>query len=128
MTKVFRDPCSIINSDFYRHGDKDLKTISDLEKDAVAKVEGGGFTFLGIPERFLNAKQEKCLQCSEEECPLVQLVQTRRQEKEKESQDLEETRESRKGPELSKMQIHEQDAVHVGNWTKSSGSELHLPT
>ena len=63
------------------------------------------FTFLGIHERFLNAKQEKYLQYSEEECPLVQLVQTRRQEKEKESQDLEETRESRKGPELSKMQI-----------------------
>ena len=52
MTKIFRHPCSIINSDFYRHGDKNLKTISDLEKDAVAKVEGGVFTFLGIPERF----------------------------------------------------------------------------
>ena len=62
MTKLFKDPCSIINSDFYRHGDKDLKTISDLENDTVAKVEGGVFTFLRIPERFLNEKQEKCLQ------------------------------------------------------------------
>merc|ERR1711888_530248 len=103
MTSIFRDPCSMINSDFYRHGDKNLKTISDLEKDKVAKVEDGVFTFLGIPERFLNVKQEKCLQCSEEECPLVQLVQTRGQEKEKESQDLEETREGRKEPELSKL-------------------------
>ena len=29
-----------------------MKTIEDLEKDTVAKVEGGVFTFLGIPERF----------------------------------------------------------------------------
>ena len=89
MTKVFRDPCSIINSDFYRHGDSNLKTIKDLETDTVARVEGGVFTFLGIPERFLAGKQERCLHCAEEECPLVQIVQSRRQEKEKESQDLE---------------------------------------
>ena len=105
MTKLFKDPCSIINSDFYRHGDKNLEKVSDLEKDTVAEVENGVFTFQGIPERFLNIKHEKCLQCSEEECPLIWLVQTRGQEKEKESQDLEEKRVGRKGPELSKLQI-----------------------
>ena len=105
MTKLFKDPCSIINSDFYRHGDENLKKVSDLEKDTVAKVENGMFVFQGIPERFLSAKQEKCLQCTEEECPLIRLVQTRGQEKEKETQDQEETKEERKGSELSKLQI-----------------------
>ena len=74
MTKLFKDPCSIINSDFYRHGDENLKKVSDLEKDTVAKVENGMFVFQGIPERFLSAKQEKCLQCIDEECPLIRLV------------------------------------------------------
>merc|ERR1712055_830685 len=49
MTKVFKNPCSIKNSEFYRHGDSNLKTIKDLETDTVAEVEGGVFTFLGIP-------------------------------------------------------------------------------
>ena len=71
MTKLFKDPCSIINSDFYRHGDKNLEKVSDLEKDTVAEVENGVFTFQGIPERFLNVRHEKCLQCSEEGCPLI---------------------------------------------------------
>ena len=62
-------------------------------------MENGVFTFQGIPERFLNVKHEKCLQCSEEGCPLIRLVQTRGQEKEKETQDQEETKEERKGPE-----------------------------
>ena len=61
--------------------------------------------YQGIPERFLNAKHEKCLQCTEEECPLIRLVQTRGQEKEKETQDLEETKVERKGTELSKLQV-----------------------
>ena len=105
MTKLFKDPCSIINSDFYQHGDENLKKVSDLEKDTVAKVENGRFMFQGIPERFLNAKHEKCLQCTEEECPLVRLVQTRGQEKEKQTQDLEETKVERKGSEFSKLQV-----------------------
>ena len=105
MTKVFKNPCSIINSEFYRHGDSNLKTIKDLETDTVAEVEGGVFTFLGIPERFLVGKQERCLHCAEEECPLVQIVQTRRQEKEKESQDLEEKKGTKKGPKLSNLQM-----------------------
>ena len=105
MTKVFRDPCSIINSSFYRHGDGNLKTIKDLEKDTVAKVKGGEFTFLGIPERFLVGKQERYRHRVEEECPLVQIVQTRRSEKEKESQDMEEKKETKKGPKLSNLQM-----------------------
>ena len=36
MTKVFKNPCSIINSEFYRHGDSNPKTIKDLETDTVA--------------------------------------------------------------------------------------------
>ena len=84
MTKLFKDPCSIINSKFYRYGDENMRKISDLEEDIVAKVSKGTFEFLGIPERFLNkAQEEKCLRCVDEECPLSRLVQTRRQEKEK---------------------------------------------
>merc|ERR1711888_921 len=82
-----------------------MKTIKDLEKDTVGEVEGGVFTFLGIPERFLAGKQERCLHYAEEECPLVHIVQTRRQEKEKESQDLEEKKETKKEPKLSSLQM-----------------------
>ena len=98
MTKVFRDPCSIINSSFYRHGDGNLKTIKDLEKDTVAKVEGGEFTFLGIPERFLVGRQERCLHCVEEECPLVHIVQTRRQKNRKNLKIWKKKRKPRKDP------------------------------
>ena len=95
----------------------------------MAKVENGMFVFQGIPERFLSAKQEKCLQCTEEECPLIRLVQTRGQEKEKETQDQEETKEERKGPELSKLQIWnlgEKRKFQLG--TGQSLIELHLPS
>ena len=92
MTKLFQDPCSIINTTFYRHGDENMKKVSDLEKDTVAKVENGILEFHGIPERFLSTNQEKCLQCIDEECPLIRLVQTRRQEKEKKTQDQQETK------------------------------------
>ena len=83
---------------FYRYGDENLKKVSDLEKDTVAKVENGEFEFQGIPERFLNTKQEKCLYCEEEECPLIRLVQTRGQEREKENQDREESKEEGEKP------------------------------
>ena len=43
MTKLFRDPCSIINTTFYRHGDENMEKVSDLEKDTVVKVENGIF-------------------------------------------------------------------------------------
>ena len=104
MTKLLKDPCSIINTDFYHYGDENLKKVSDLEKDTVAKVENGEFEFQGIPERFLNTKQEKCLHCEEEECPLIRLVQTRGQEREKENQDREESKEEGEKPKLSKLQ------------------------
>ena len=73
-TKLFKDPCSIINSRFYRYGDENMGKISDLEEDTVAKVSKGTFEFLGIPERFLGkAPEEKCLRCVDE-CPLARLV------------------------------------------------------
>ena len=82
MTKLFKDPCTIINSRFYRYGDENMGRVSNLEADTVAKVSKGTFEFLGIPERFLNkAQEEKCLRCVDEECPLIRLVQTRKQEK-----------------------------------------------
>ena len=87
MTKLFKNPCSIINIRFYRHGDENMKKISDLEEDTVAKVAEGTLEFIGIPEQFLSTAQEKCLRCVDEECPLSRLVQTRRQEKEKKVQD-----------------------------------------
>ena len=70
-----------------------MRKVSDLEEDTVAKVANGTFEFLGIPERFISAAQEKCLRCVDEECPLTRLVQTRKQEKEKKTQDQEDTKE-----------------------------------
>ena len=92
MTKLFKDPCAIINSSFYRYGDENKGKASNLEVDTVAKVSKGIFEFIGIPERFLNRVQEdRCFRCTDEECALIKLVQTRRQEKEMKEQDQEET-------------------------------------
>ena len=71
MTKFFKDPCSIINTTIYRHGDEIMKKISDLEEDTVAKVANGTFEFFRMPERFLSVALEKCLRCVDEECPLT---------------------------------------------------------
>ena len=36
MTKLFKDPCSIINTDFYRYGDENLKKVSDLKMGSLS--------------------------------------------------------------------------------------------
>ena len=105
MTNLFKDPCTIINSRFYRYGDENMGRVSNLEADTVANVSKRTFEFLGIPEHFLNrVQEEKCLRCADEECPLIRLVQTRKQEKEKKKQGQEETEEEKKTLELSKLQ------------------------
>ena len=36
MTKLFPNPCMIINSNLYRFGDPEMRTVEDLEKDTIA--------------------------------------------------------------------------------------------
>ena len=61
MTKLFRDPCAIINSSLYRFGDENMGKVSNLETDTVARAPKGVFEFIGIPERFLRRiEQDKC--------------------------------------------------------------------
>ena len=105
MTKLFKDPCAIINSSFYRYGDENMGKVSNLEADTVARVSKGTFEFIGILERFLNRVQkDRCFWCTGEECALIRLVQTRRQEKEMKEQDQEETEEIKKTHKLTKLQ------------------------
>ena len=78
---------------------------SNLEADTVARASKGLFEFIGIPERFLNrVPEDRCFRCTDEECALIKLVQTRRQEKEMKEQDQEETEEIKKTHELTKAQ------------------------
>ena len=49
MTKLFSNPCMIINS-----RDPVMTTVEDLETDTVARCSRGALEFLGIPERFLK--------------------------------------------------------------------------
>ena len=46
MTKMFRNPCAIINSDLYRYGDSEMGSVSNLEKDTVAMVTKGVLEFI----------------------------------------------------------------------------------
>ena len=78
MTKLFHNPCVIINSNLYRFGDPEMRTVEDLEKDTIARCSRGELEFLGIPERFLKkVTEEKCFRCFEPTCALVRLVKTR---------------------------------------------------
>ena len=43
MTKLFRDPCAIINSSLYRFGDENMGKVSNLEMDTVARASKGVF-------------------------------------------------------------------------------------
>ena len=124
MTKLFKDPCAIINSSFYRYGDENMGKASNLEVDTVAKVSKGVFEFIGILERFLNrVEEDRCFQCTDEECALIKLVQTRRQEKEMKEQDQEETEEIRKTHELTKTQKW---VLGIKRKFQVSRSKLHL--
>ena len=78
---------------------------SNLEEDTVARASKGLFEFIGIPECFIRRiEEDKCFRCTNEECAMVKLVQTRRQEKEVEKQDQEETEEKGKLHESTKIQ------------------------
>ena len=58
MTKLFSDPCKIINSQLYRFGDPRMKTINDLDADTIGTCTKGEFQFLGIPDRFFKKHQK----------------------------------------------------------------------
>ena len=78
MNKLFCDPCKIINSQLYRVGDPKMKTTDDLDADTIGTCMKGEFQFLGIPERFLkNTSEDKCYNCMETSCALINLVTTR---------------------------------------------------
>ena len=52
MTKLFKDPCAIINSSFYRYGDENMGKASNLEADTVARASKGLFEFIGtLPKK-----------------------------------------------------------------------------
>ena len=77
MTKLFSDPCKIINSQLYRFGDPGMKTINDLDVDTIGTCAKGEFQFLGIPDRFLKRTSEgKYYNCMETSCALISLVKT----------------------------------------------------
>ena len=105
MTKLFKDPCAIINSSLYSFGDENMGEASNLEADTVARASKGLFEFIGIPERFLRRiEEDKCFWCTNEECAMIKLVQTRRQEKEMEKPDQEEAEEKGKSYESTNVQ------------------------
>ena len=105
MTKLFNDSCTINNSNLYHFGDENMGKAKNLEADTVARASKGLFEFIGIPERFLRRiEEDKCFRCTNEECAMIKLVQTRRQEKEIEKQDQEETEEKGKLNESTKIQ------------------------
>ena len=61
MTKLFSDPCKIINSQLYRFVAPRMKTINDLDADTIGTCTKGEFQFLGIPDRFLKrTSEDKC--------------------------------------------------------------------
>ena len=49
MTKIFRDPIRVINSDLYRYGSERFASKQELGKDVVATCQDGVFTYLGLP-------------------------------------------------------------------------------
>ena len=78
MTKLFANPSMIVNSNLYRFGDPNMKTVEDLEKDTIARCSKGELEFLGIPDRFLKkVSEDKCFRCLEPTCALVGLIKTR---------------------------------------------------
>ena len=78
MTKLFTNPSLIINSNLYRFGDPNMRTVDDLEIDTIARCSKGELEFLGIPDRFLKkVSEDKCFSCLEPTCALVRLVRTR---------------------------------------------------
>ena len=94
----------IINSNLYRFGDPEMRTVEDLEKDTIARCSRGMMEFLGIPERFLKKMTEdKCFRCFEPTCALVRLVKTRargnREEKE-DKEELEEVLKDKSNPKI----------------------------
>ena len=77
----------------------------NLEADTVARAYKVLFEFIGIPEGFLRRiEEDKCFRCTNEEFAMIKLVQSRRQEKEIEKQDQEETEEKGKSHKSTKTQ------------------------
>ena len=78
MTKLFTNLSLIVNSNLYRFGDPNMKTVEDLEMDTIARCSKGELEFLGIPDRFLKkVSEDKCFRCLAPTCALVGLVKTR---------------------------------------------------
>ena len=95
MTKLFCDPCKIINSQLYRVGDPKMKT---TDADTIGTCMKGEFQFLGIPDRFLkNTSEDTCYNCMETSCALIDLVRTRARGN---RESLEDKRNYRKPPKL----------------------------
>ena len=53
MTKLFKDPFAIINSQLYREGPAKFGSLETLSEDLVATCTNGEFTFHGQPSKFL---------------------------------------------------------------------------
>ena len=101
MTKLFCDPCKIINSQLYRVGDPKMKTTDDLDADTIGTCMKGEFQFLGIPDRFLkNTSEDKCYNCMETSCSLVNLVRTQARGN---RETLEDKKELKKPPRLGRL-------------------------
>ena len=95
MTKLFTNPSLIVNSNLYRFGDPNMRTVEDLEMDTIARCSKGELEFLGIPDRFLKkVSEDKCFSCLEPTCALVGLVKTRARGNREAMEDKEELEEA----------------------------------
>ena len=54
LTKLYRDPVTVINSEQYRYGPPLFGSLDQIEEDTVVVCKNGTFQFQGLPEKFLS--------------------------------------------------------------------------
>ena len=52
LTKLYRDPIKIINSNLYRYGPSAFASKDDLDRDIVLTCQNGELRYLGLPKKF----------------------------------------------------------------------------
>ena len=58
LTKLYRDPIRIINSQLYRCGPSIFGSKEDLDNDVVLTCQNGELKYLGLRKKFLMETQE----------------------------------------------------------------------
>ena len=89
LTKLYRNPIKIINSDLYRFGPPTFASKDDLCKDIVLTCQNGELRYLGLPKKFLMERSEDTERCNFclEHYDNCALAQTRAQTKKEKHED-----------------------------------------